>query len=172
MGNLQIMASADGKLEVAVIAGQRWIRDFNKLMKGFGLQAQSDAIVEGMGSSKGINLTYSFYEVDNVRIYPVWHKWFDDQSRPQTITADGSKAESGRAIFVSLGRADVGTNNVELITLGNRSFKMGTVQGINSGGERMSNSVDGQHTHVLSETGIKCANMFGVAEMWKHSRAS
>jgi len=172
MNNLQIMSSADGKLEVAVVCGQKFLQDFQDLMGAIGLSIVSDKIVEGEGSGKGINLTYSFYEYNNVRIYPVWHKWFDDPSRPYTIVADGSKSESGRAIFVSLGRADVGTNNVELLTLGNRSFKMGTVSGIDVGGSEMKTSVDGSHTHVLSETGIKCANMYGVAEMWKHSRAS
>ena len=171
MGNLQIMASADGKLEVAVIAGQRWMQDFTKLMGKIGLIAQSDAIIEGSGSGKGVNHTYSFYEWNNVRIYPVWHKWFDNPERPHLTTRDGSWAESGRAIFVSLGKADVGTNNVELITLGNRSFLMGTVSGIDKGGE-MKTSVDGSHTHVLSETGIKCVNMYGVAEMSKLVRLS
>ena len=171
MSNLQIMSSADGKLEVAVIAGQNFMQNFTKLMGSIGLKTQSDAIVEGSGSGKGINHTYSFYEWNNIRIYPVWHKFFDDPSRPKLVTRDGSWAESGRAIFVSLGKADVGTNNVELLTLGNRSFLMGTVSGIDKGGD-MKTSVDGSHTHVLSETGIKCANMYGVAEMWKPVRLS
>ncbi|MFA5432262.1 MAG: hypothetical protein WC319_05245 [Candidatus Paceibacterota bacterium] len=171
MSNLQIMSSADGKLEVAVIAGQNFMQQFTKIMGDLGLRTQSDKIIEGDGSAKGINMSYSFYEWNNVRIYPVWHKYFDDPSRPRLITKDGSSAESGRAIFVSLGRADVGSNNVELLTLGNRSFLMGTVAGIDKGGD-MKTSVDGSHTHVLSETGIKCANMYGVAEMWKPVRLS
>jgi hypothetical protein len=172
MGNLQLLSTPGGTLEVAVIAGNKFMQDFTDLMGAINLQANYDKVVEGEGSNKGINLTYKFYEYNGVRIYPVWHKWFDDPSRPHTTVADGSWAESGRAIFVSLGKADVGTNNVELLTLGNRSFKMGTVAGIDVGGDQMKTSIDGSHTHVLSETGIKCANMYGVAELWKHSRAS
>jgi hypothetical protein len=71
-----------------------------------------------------------------------------------------------RAIFVSLGQADVGNNNVELLALGNRAFRKGTIGGIDVGGDQMKSSVDGQHTHVLCETGIKVTNMYGVAELF------
>lgn len=162
--NLNIMSSDDGVQEVIAVGGRAFINDFNKLMRVIAGTA-FPGLVQGEGAAKGINATYSFYEFNGVRVYPIHHKWFDDPSRPHLITRDGRWAESGRAIFTSLGRTDTGTNNVELLTLGNRSFLQGTVAGINKGGA-MQTSVDGEHTHILSETGIKCANMFGVAEIF------
>jgi len=167
MGNMQIMASADGLLEIVAIVGQQYMFQFSELMKTIGASfVGSSGLTEGSGSAKGINATFSYYELNGVRVIPIWYKWFNDPSRPQRATRDGYMAESGRAIFVSLGRTDLGTNNVELLALKGREFKKGTVKGIDVGGDNMSNSVDGQHTHVLCETGIKCANMFGVAEMF------
>ncbi len=167
MRNLQILADPNGKLEVAVIAGQEFMFQWGELMETMGLNLNPSQMVEGTGSTKGINATYSFYEFNNVRFIPVWHKFFDDPSRPSWTTTEGFEKESQRAIFVSLGQADVGTNNVELLALGNRSFRKGTIAGINQGGDAMKSSVDGEHTHVLSETGIKCANMYGVAELYR-----
>lgn len=163
--NVQIMSDSDGVQEMVAIGGRAFMSDFNKLMRKIAGEL-NNGLVQGEGASKGINATYSFYEFNNVRVIPLHHKWFDDPSRPHLTTREGRWAESGRAIFMSLGRTDVGTNNVELLTLGNRSFLQGTVAGINKGGKEMANSVDGQHTHILSETGVKCANMFGIAEVF------
>lgn len=162
--NLQIMASGEGVQEVAAIGGRAFLSDFNKLMRKIAGDSYP-GLVEGSGSDKGINATYKYYEFNGVRIYPVHHKWFDDPSRPHLTTRKGRWAESSRAIFTSLGRTDVGTNNVELLTLGNRQFLQGSIEGINKG-NMAKTSVDGEHHHVLSETGIKCANMFGVAEVF------
>ena len=164
MKNMQILASADGKLEIAVIAGQEFMWDFTELMGEMGIRLTGEKMIEGEGSSKGINATFGFYEFNNVRFIPVWHKFFDDPSRPQWSTADGSNKGSKRAIFVSLGQVDTGSNNIELLALGNRAFRKGSVYGINKGGEGMQSSVDGEHHHILSETGIKAVNMYGIAE--------
>ena len=164
--NMQIMTSSDtGKLELVAISGQAFMQQFMELAKNMGGVYQP-SIVEGAGSEKGVNLTYAFIELNGVRIYPLWYKWFDDPSRPHVTVRDGHWAESGRSIFVSLGQTDLGTNNVELLALGNRQFLSGSVQGINAGGDKMKNSVDGEHHHVLCETGVKAANMFGVAELF------
>ena len=166
MRNMQIFQDADGRLEIAVIAGQEFMFQWAELMESMGLGLGQDGMVEGEGSNKGINATYSFYEFNNVRFIPVWHKFFDNPGRPSNKNAYGVEKESMRAIFVSLGQSDVGTNNVELLTLGNRQFRKGTIAGIDVGGDQMKSSVDGQHTHVLSETGIKVDNVYGVAELF------
>ena len=166
MKNMQILAGPDGKLEVAVIAGQEFMWEFTELMGEMGvlLSGGSDKFIEGEGSSKGINASFGFYEFNNVRFVPVWHQFFDDPSRPQWTTADGSNKGSKRAIFVSLGQVDTGSNNIELLALGNRAMRKGSVYGINKGGDGMQSSVDGEHHHILSETGLKAVNMYGVAE--------
>ena len=166
MRNMQILSDANGKLEVAVIAGQEFMFQWGELMEGLGLTLNQDGMVEGAGSAKGINATYSFYEFNNVRFIPVWNKFFDNPARPSNKTSYGFEKESLRAIFVSLGQADIGTNNVELLALGNRQFRQGTIAGIDVGGDQMKTSVDGQHTHVLSETGIMVNNLYGVAELF------
>jgi len=162
--NVQIMSNGDGVQEMAAIGGRAFMTDFNKLMRKIAGDSYP-GIVEGSGADKGINTTYRYFEFNGVRVYPIHHKWFDDPSRPHLTTREGRWAESSRAVFTSLGKTDVGTNNVELLTLGNRAFLQGSVKGINAGGA-MQNSIDGEHHHVLSETGIKCANMFGVAEIF------
>ena len=59
---------------------------------------------------------------------------------------------------------------VELVALGKRSFIKKTIDGMASpagnGKEFASNSMDGFQVQVLSETGIKLANPFGVAELY------
>jgi hypothetical protein len=166
MRNMQIYADAEGKLEIAVIAGQEFMFQWGELMATMGVTLNTSNMVEGTGSTKGINATYAWYEFNNVRFIPVWHKFFDSPARPTNVNAYGVEKESMRAIFVSLGQADVGTNNVELLALGNRAFRKGTIAGIDVGGDAMKSSVDGQHTHVLCETGIKVVNMYGVAELF------
>lgn len=166
MRNMQIYADTDGKLEIAVIAGQEFMFQWADLMKSMGITLQAQSMVEGTGSSKGINASYAWYEFNNVRFIPVWHKFFDNPARPSNTNTYGVQKESMRAIFVSLGQADIGTNNVQLLALGNRAFKRGTIGGIDMGGDAMKSSVDGQHTHVLSETGIQVVSMYGVAELY------
>lgn len=164
MKNMKIMADADGKLEIAVIGGQEFIWNFGELMVDMGIQMSTDKMIEGEGSKKGINASFAFYEFNNVRFIPIEHKFFDDPGRPQWNTADGENKGSKRGIFISLGQADIGTNNIELLALGNRALRKGSVYGINKGGEGMQSSVDGEHHHILSETGLKAVNMYGVAE--------
>lgn len=159
-------APGSGKLEVAAIGGQAAIWDFMRLMKDELGITSAPQIVEGSGSTKGINNNFTFYEMGNVRFYPVQHKYFDDPSRPSNKLGDGTFAESHRLIFTSLGNADLGSPNIQLLQLGDRGFKKGTIGGIDKGGDGMVSSVDGTHTHVLCETGIAVLNMFGVAECY------
>jgi hypothetical protein len=166
MQTMQLFTNLEGKLEIACIGGQNFLWDFMRLMKDeLGIMAGYH-MVEGSGSTKGVNANYTFYDMGNVRFIPVMHKYFMDQSRPQNKLNDGTFAESHRGIFTSLGNADLGTPNIQLLQLGDRGFKRGTIGGIDKGGDQMKTSVDGTHTHVLTESGIAVANMFGVAEAY------
>ena len=167
MKNMKIMADGDGKFEVAIVCGMEMMQEWGSLMRSIGVTSRDSGLVEGSGSSKGINATFSYYEVDGIRFTPVWDKFMDDPSRPQWTDARGVNKGSKRGIFVSLGKADIGSNSIELLALGDRAFKKGSVYGINKGGEGMQNSVDGEHHHVLCETGIMCNNMYGVAEIYQ-----
>ena len=167
MRNMKIFSDANGLNEVAVIGGLEFMNEWSSLMRSIGAQSFNNGVVEGSGSSKGINLNYAYYELNGVRFTPVWDKFFDNPARPQWFDERGVNKGSQRAIFVSLGQADVGSNNIELLALGDRGFKSGSVYGINKGGEGMQNSVDGEHHHVLCETGIRCDSMYGVAEVYR-----
>ncbi len=163
--NLSILSNNDGVMEVAAVGGKKFMTRFGQIMRDeFKVTAQE--LVEGSGREKGVNATFSYYELDGVRIVPVWSKWFDDMTRPSEYAADGSRKLSWNAFFTSLGNTEAGNPNVELITLGDRQFKKGTVAGINQGGEKMQTSVDGEHTHILSETGIVSKDEYGTAELY------
>lgn len=167
MKNMQLFADNNGVTEIAVIAGQDAMWDFHDLMTKLiiGMGGAGNKVVEGEGSAKGINLDVAYYQYANVRFTPVWFKFFDSPSRPQSFGANGRNPESGRMIFVSLGNTKFNQPNVELLALGKRSFLRGEVNGINDGGD-MANSVDGKHVHILSETGIALHDPYGVAELY------
>ena len=167
MKNTQQYANNEGIVEIAAIGGQEALWDFHELMaKDLVASGAGNSIVEGTGSAKGINLDVAYYQYSRVRFTPVWHKFFDNPARPQSLTVNGKRPESGRLIFVSLGNTKFNQPNVELLALGNRQFLRGEVNGINKGGQ-MANSVDGKHVHVLSETGIAVHDPYGVAELYK-----
>lgn len=151
MMDLDIQEGRDGKLNVAMIAGKQSRLSFTNMMidKGFVTQ---DNNLEGSGENKGLVNTYKFYEVDNVRINVLPWKWLDDPTgRPSKWLSDGTRKGSWDSYFVPIGSTAGGDNSVELIQL--RPMKKGTVSGINKGGE-MATSVDGEHTHVLVQSGV------------------
>jgi len=168
MKNMQLFANQEGVVELAVLAGNDALWDFHDIMRDLIIgSGAGNAIVEGSGSAKGINMDVSYYQYANVRFVPVWFRFFDAPSRPQTYDVDGRRPESGRMIFVSLGDSKFNQPNIELLSLGKRNFIRGTVNGMNDGGDMMANSVDGKSVHILSETGIALHNPEGVAELFR-----
>ena len=69
------------------------------------------------------------------------------------MLGDGTSRGSHDFFMVPIGTTSSGATGIELIQL--RPAKMGTVNGINVGGE-MANSVDGGHKHYLFQTGVVC----------------
>lgn len=166
MQDMQIRAGSNGKTELALICGQKAFWGFQELMGQIGVRSSAEAIVEGTGDTKGINQSYAYYEMAGVKVIPQLYKWFDSPNRPQMIREDGTRNESWRGIFVSLGNAESGEKGVEMITLAGR-MKMGSVSGINKGGDNMANSVDGSHHHILFQSGVIVRNQDGVAEIYR-----
>ena len=165
MQNLQLRAGGNGQVEAVLLCGQQLRWAFNNLMVEMGVQGCTDKAVEGSGASKGINNTYKYYEVLGVNITPIWYPWYDDKDRPLNIDANGVNVNSNAGIFVSLGKADNGDRGIETLQL--RTPKIGTVSGIDKGGSNMANSVDGSHTHILSQSGIVLRNQEGICELYK-----
>lgn len=166
MQDMQIRAGSNGKTELAFICGQKAYWEFQKLMGDLKILEVNNNAVEGTGENKGVNATYKYYEIAGVRVVPQLYKWFDSPDRPQWIRDDGTRNESWKGIFVSLGNAQSGETGVELITLRDR-MKMGSVSGIDKGGEGMSNSVDGSHHHILFQSGVILRNQDGVAMIYR-----
>lgn len=167
LGNMSLNSSYwSGHTDVAVVCGHQFFLNFQTLMKGL---AGSDpkVVVDTKGGGKAIDLDYDWYKYGGIRFIPVWHKYFDRLDRAGAMNVDqwGHRIESHRAIFVSLGNIDVNKPQIELLALGDRAAKMGTVNGINKGGD-MANSVDATHHHILTETGIANKDINGIAEMF------
>lgn len=165
MQDMQIRAGNNGKTELALICGQKAYWGFQRLMGKIGVDVKDSKVVDGTGENKGINMTYEYYELAGVRVIPTLYKWFDSPDRPQQVREDGSRNNSWKGIFVSLGNATSGETGVELITLRDR-MKMGSVSGIDKGGE-MANSVDGTHHHILFQSGVILRNQDGVATIYR-----
>ncbi|MCK9281875.1 MAG: hypothetical protein M0P71_14715 [Melioribacteraceae bacterium] len=152
MQDVDLRVGKDGTTEVAIIAGQKFISGFSKLMRESGFVTQNNN-VEGSGSEKGVNNSYAYYEVDGVRIVPKRWRYLDgtNTGRPTKMLSDNTPKSSWDGYVVPLGQTQGGENQVELVQL--RKPTMGTISGINKGGE-MATSVDGTSKHFLFQTGV------------------
>jgi hypothetical protein len=167
MMNMHISSSFDnGDKAVAVIGGWAAMNSFNDIMKQYG-GSDPKVVVEMGNGKKAINADYQYYEKNGVRFYPIYHKWFDDPERAGRGNVDqyGMRLQSHRMIFISLGDMEYGSPQIELLALGDRQMKKGSVNGINKGGD-MANSVDASHHHILSETAIANRDINGIAELF------
>lgn len=154
MTDVDIRAGKDGLQEVVFLAGRQSISSFGRMMREAGFVTQNHN-VEGTGSEKGVNNTYSYYEVDGVRIIPKRYRYLDSIQRPSMWLPDGTRRSSWDGIFVPLGQTSGGDTGIELVQL--RPMKKGSVDGINVGGS-MATSVDGSSVHVLIQSGVISRN--------------
>jgi len=150
MEDADIRAGQDGLLELAFFGSRRMHTQFSKMMRENGFVTQNNNVV-GDGADKGVNNSYSYYEIGNVRIIPKIYHWLDDESRPNKWLDDGTKLGQWDGFFVPLGLTEGGDPQIQLIQL--RPPKTGVVDGINVGG-KMATSVDGSHKHILFQTGV------------------
>jgi hypothetical protein len=164
--NMKIETSYNNQdTAVAMLCGTQFNNNFGQVM--LTAAGTDPRTVEVDGTKKGINMTYDYYKIGNVKVYPIVHKYFDSTQRAGRNNVDqyGNRLESHRAIFMSLGDIDVNNPQIELLSLGDRAMKRGAVNGINKGGD-MANSVDAKHEHILSETAIANKDINGIAEMY------
>jgi len=151
MRDIDVRSGKDGKKEAVLLCGIDSLYDFNSKMAEWGFVTK-DNNVEGVGADKGVNMTYSYYEIAGVRIIPQRYRGLDDPMRPTKYTASGHPRGGWDGIMVPLGLTAQGDSNVELIQL--RPPVSGTVTGMNKGGDGMSSSVDGESRHYLWQDGI------------------
>lgn len=150
MKDIDLRVGKDGVTECVLIGGQEVTSGFSEVMREYGI-TQNQNIV-GDGADKGINDSYSYYEFDGIRVIPKRWRYLDGVKRASKVLGDGTKKSSWDGFFVPLGQTSGGDNQVELIQL--RKPKMGTVNGINEGGDGMATSVDGSSVHMLFQCGI------------------
>jgi hypothetical protein len=150
MEDADIRADRDGKLELGFFSSRRTHNQFSKMMADNGFVTK-DNNVEGSGAEKGVNNTYSYYELGGVRIIPRVYHWLDDVARPTKWLDDGTRLGQWDGFFVPMGETEGGEPQVQLVQL--RPMKSGSVDGINVGG-KMATSVDGSHHHILFQTGV------------------
>ena len=185
MSDIQLMGNTvEGVQEVAVIAGQTFHNNFQRLMRDVFQQAPQVLFEKG-SDGNGVRTAFSWYEMSGVRLNVVRAPYFDAPYRPIERDALGNSNMSERAYFVSLGNSIGGRPNVQLTTLGNdngdRRFVQKIINGMAGAGPKVENGatgrielasspVDGQQVHVLSESGVVMFNPFGFAELSKTRR--
>jgi hypothetical protein len=170
MRDMQLLATNDGTTELFVMGGQAFVWDFSTLMRDVFKFNPMPLFVTEEQQKQGVKANFVSYEGPGVRLVVAWNKGFDAAWRPQSTDIFGTSKESRRAIFASLGNTIGGDPMIELVALGKRAFVKKTIDGMASPGgnnkEFASNSMDGYQVQVLSETGIKLGNPFGVAELY------
>ena len=163
LANISLYSSTWGT-EVAVACGRQFYTNFSTLMRT--VAGIDPKVVEGTGSSKGINMDYEYFQLGGIKLIPTMIPWLDNPHRASLTGPDGTRNSSHNAIFVSLGDVKTSEPNIELLQLGKRGWLEGEVNGINKGGD-MANSVDGRHHHILWETGVANKDINGIAELYR-----
>lgn len=152
MKDVDLRVGKDNLTKVLLVGGQEVTQGFSEIMREYGI-TQNQNIV-GDGADKGINDTYTYYEFDNIRVIIKRWRYLDGNKRATKYLSDGTRKSSYDGFFVPLGVTAGGDNQVELVQL--RKPTMGTISGVDKGGEGMATSVDGSSTHLLFQTGIIC----------------
>lgn len=167
MQNLQLLTTGYGLTEVFVMGGQAFTWNFMRLMRDVFKFNPMPLFQSEEDKKQGVKVAFTAYEMGGVKLIVCWNQAFDAAWRPQNRDITGVSKESHRGIFVSLGNTIGGDPMVELVTLGKRSLVKKTITGMSSPQDTVSNSMDGHQVQIISETGIKLGNPFGVAELYK-----
>lgn len=150
MKDIDLRVGREGKMECMLVGGQEVTSGFSEVMREYGITLNQNIV--GEGSEKGINDSYSFYEFDGIKVIVNRWRFLDGVSRPTKYLSDGTRKASFDGYFVPLGKTSGGDDQIELVQL--RAPKMGSVNGINKGGDQMATSVDGSSVHFLFQTGV------------------
>ena len=142
-----ITRDVNGKREAFLGMAPRASRSFQMMLRDMGVTMNNN--IEGTGADKGIIDSYSFYELDGIRL--VAERFDDFANRPGIPLKDGTKTNEWDCYIVPLGQTPGGRNGVELVQL--RPSVRGTVAGIDKGGN-VASSVDGTHENMLWQIGV------------------
>jgi hypothetical protein len=168
LSDIRIKTGKNGKIEVVALLGQSSYNSFQRFMLKEGNNALLQSVWSESDGGVGKSDTYTFYEFGGVRIIPILYQWFASPDRPQRYLPDGSSESAWEGIIISLGNTTDGDNGIEMVTLKDR-LKMGSVNGINEGGNNMANTIDGGSHHILFQSGIINRNQQGIARLYRPS---
>lgn len=149
--DVDLRSGRDGQKELLLVGGWENILSFQRMMKDSGYVTQDNNLV-GDGAEKGAIDDYKFYQLMNIKIYPMHYRYFSSAERANKPLSNGDSKVGWDALVIPLGTTELGDNNVELVQL--RPPVTGTVHGMDKGGDDMASSVDGAHKHFLWQTGI------------------
>lgn len=151
--DVDIRSGKEGHKEMLLIGGFSNILSFNNMMQDKGFKPFNNYVAQDINGKgeRGVNLDYQWFQMMDIRIIPLRYRWFDSEDRPQKYLTNGEPRGSWDSLIVPIGITAEGDNMVELVQL--RPPVMGTVNGMNKGGDMMSSSVDGMHKHYLWQTG-------------------
>jgi hypothetical protein len=144
-----IRPGEDGYREVVILAAPKAYLSFQSAMGDMGVTMNAN--IEGTGAEKGINDTYSYYELGGIRMIVKRFAALASNRRPALDLQDGSRSNDMDCIVVPIGKTESGQRGIELVQL--RPMASGTVAGIDQGGN-IATSVDGSSSHVLFQNGV------------------
>lgn len=159
---ISILPNNEGILEIAAVGGRKFIKQLDVIMTKE-LKLTAKFYLNSSTRQEGVSQNM-YYELDGVRIIPVWSKLYDDKIRHSEYSVDGNLKSSWNGFFTSLGNTEDGNPNIELFILGNHMT--GTVEDVNSKIDKIQTSVVGKHTCFLTETGIITRDQNGIAELY------
>ena len=149
-----IRSGKDGHKEMLLVGGFSNILSFNQMMKDNGFKPLNNYVdqkIDGSGT-RGVNMDYDWFQMMDIRIIPKRYRYFDSEDRPQKYLSNGDARGSWDSMLIPMGFTTEGDNMLELVQL--RAPILGTVHGMDKGGDNMASSVDGKSVHYLWQTGV------------------
>lgn len=173
MQNMQLLSIGDSNIEVCVQAGQQFCWDFARLMRDVYKMNPMPLFISKDEQNRGVNSNFNMYQIGNVSLIVSWNRSIDAPWRATQTDQYGTNKRSKEAYFFSTGTVN-DNPNIELVTLGNggdeRSMVKKEISGMVSigdkGASQAANSVDGTQVQILSETGVKLENEWGIAALY------
>lgn len=182
MQNMQLLSTnPQDMVELLYIGGQQSIWELQQLMTDV-FKFNPQPLFIKQGDIRGVDATFNFVQMGGVKLVWAWNPMYDAPWRPENKDSFGNNKNSRRGMFCGLNGTIGQTPNVELCTLGassnDRSFVQKMIPGMVSFNgknvlngssnkfEVSSSSIDGLQVQVLSESGVKMENRFGVAEIY------
>lgn len=175
LSDLQLTATTDGVTEVAVVGGNQFHMQFQRMLRDI-LQQNPLPLVVDSGNGKAIETNFKYYQIGDVKLWVLRSPSFDAIWRPRSLDTTGVALGSLDAFFVNLGNTTGARPNLNLVTLGNkngdRRFVRRTIPGmVGSSDANAASPVDASQTHILSENGVFMGNPWGFAQLKKARRS-